>query len=242
MPRRAAKPRPEAAVPGLALGRELDLFARGFRAVVGIDEVGRGPLAGPVTAAAVILDPDDVPDGLADSKALPAEARHEAGRAIMLRARAVGIGFATPSEIDAINIRQATFLAMRRALRSLAVPPDYLLVDGRDLPGLPAFPGEAIVKGDATCASIAAASIVAKVARDSLMVRHHGHDPRYGFHNHKGYATAEHRDALRRHGPSPFHRRSFAPCGLNQGGSDDVDAAAPEDGMVARSGPAFTLP
>ena len=216
--RPAAKPRREATSQGLALVRELELFRLGFRAVVGVDEVGRGPLAGPVTAAAVILDPDDVPEGLADSKALPAEARHEACSAILLRAQAVGIGFATPDEIDALNIRQATFLAMRRALASLAVVPDYVLVDGHDLPSLPVptLPREAIVKGDATCASIAAASIVAKVARDRLMVRHHGHDPRYGFHNHKGYATAEHRDALKRHGPSPFHRRSFAPCGSGQ--------------------------
>ncbi|MDX7951061.1 ribonuclease HII [Lichenihabitans sp. Uapishka_5] len=212
--------RPPVVQAGLRLGRELVLSGLGFRAIVGIDEVGRGPLAGPVTAAAVILDADDLPDGLADSKVLPAEARHEAYRAVSMRARAVGIGFATPAEIDAINIRQATFLAMRRALAALPVAPDYLLVDGRDLPqggAAPGLPGEAIIKGDATCASIAAASIVAKVARDRLMVRHHGHDPRYGFHNHKGYATAEHRDALKRHGPSPFHRRSFAPCGPGQG-------------------------
>jgi ribonuclease HII len=212
----AAKPR-DAALPSLVLARERELFGQGFRFVVGVDEVGRGPLAGPVTAAAVILDPDDVPDGIADSKALPAEARDEVCRAILLRARAVGIGFATAVEIDAVNIRQATFLAMRRALAALPLLPDYLLVDGRDVPpardGARPLPAEAIVKGDATCASIAAASIVAKVARDRLMVRQHGHDPRYGFDRHKGYATAEHRDALLRHGPSRFHRRSFAPCG-----------------------------
>lgn len=199
----------------LRLGRELELIARGFRHIVGVDEVGRGPLAGPVTAAAVILDPDDVPDGIADSKALDPAARDEVCRGVMLRACAVGIGFATAAEIDAINIRQATFLAMRRALAALPLAPDYLLVDGRDLPLSDdhPMPREAIIKGDATCASIAAASVVAKVARDRLMVRQHGRDPRYGFHRHKGYATAEHRDALLRHGPSPFHRRSFAPCG-----------------------------
>ncbi|MCW6510199.1 ribonuclease HII [Lichenifustis flavocetrariae] len=207
-PRQPAKAR-----EGLALARELDLYARGFAHVVGVDEVGRGPLAGPVTAAAVILDPQDVPPGLMDSKVLPAGARDDAARAIMLRALAVGIGFATPKEIDGLNIRQATFLAMRRALAALALRPDYALVDGRDLPGLAALPGEAVIKGDATCVSIAAASIVAKVARDRLMIRQHGHDPRYGFHRHKGYATAEHRDALLKHGPSRFHRRSFAPCG-----------------------------
>ena len=237
MPRAARLPRVAAPRAGLLLGRELDLIACGFQAVVGIDEVGRGPLAGPVTAAAVILDPDHLPEGLADSKALLPEARDETCRHIMVRASAVGIGFATPDEIDRLNIRQATFLAMRRALASLALAPDYVLVDGRDLPDLPSrsgqggLPTEAIIKGDATCASIAAASIVAKVARDRLMVRHHGHDPRYGFHNHKGYATAEHRDALKRHGPSPFHRRSFAPCGMAQGDADqtsfDIDETGP---------------
>lgn len=198
---------------GLALGRELELFALGFARIAGVDEVGRGPLAGPVTAAAVILDPDDIPDGIADSKALPAEKRDEACRAVMTRAHAIGIGFATPGEIDGINIRQATFLAMRRALAALALTPDYALIDGRDLPGLAHLSGEAIIKGDATCVSIAAASIVAKVARDRLMIRQHHRDPRYGFHRHKGYATEEHRHALIKHGPSPFHRRSFAPCG-----------------------------
>jgi ribonuclease HII len=128
----------------------------------------------------------------------------------MTRALAVGIGFATPSEIDGINVRQATFLAMRRALAALALPADYVLVDGRDMPG--SLSGEAIIKGDATCVSVAAASIIAKVARDRLMVRQHGRDPRYGFHRHKGYATEEHRAALAKHGPSSFHRRSFAPC------------------------------
>lgn len=226
MARPAPRPRRPAVPTGLQLGRERDLHALGFRAVAGVDEVGRGPLAGPVTAAAVILDPAAVPGGLADSKALTAEVRREAFHVIMQRAHAVGIGFATPREIDALNIRQATFLAMRRALASLAMAPDYLLVDGRDLPGGHLLPGEAIIKGDATCATIAAASIVAKVARDRLMVRHHGHDPRYGFHNHKGYATAEHRLALRQHGPSPFHRRSFAPCGGTAGEGTDADPPA----------------
>jgi ribonuclease HII len=214
----------EAAQAGLVLDRELELFGQGFRLVAGVDEVGRGPLAGPVTAAAVVLDPDDVPDGITDSKAVPAELRDILCQAIMLRARAVGIGFATPEEIDAINIRQATFLAMRRSLAALPLRPDYMLVDGRDMPGTAGLPGEAMIKGDALCVSIAAASIVAKVARDRLMIRQHGRDPRYGFHRHKGYATAEHRFALAQHGPSRFHRRSFAPC---VEGGDEVGAFTP---------------
>ena len=196
---------------GLSLVREAILLSAGYRHIAGIDEVGRGPLAGPVTAAAVILDTDDLPAGIADSKALTAADRELLSREIVHRSIAVGIGFATVGEIDRINIRQATFLAMRRAVAALAVQTDFVLVDGRDLPSLPVG-GEAIIKGDATCISIAAASIVAKVARDRLMVRHGGWDPRYGFHRHKGYATAEHRSALDKHGPSALHRRSFAPC------------------------------
>ena len=180
--------------------------------MVGVDEVGRGPLAGPVTAAAVVLDPRRPVSGLNDSKTLAPEVRADIYRAIVLDAAAVGVGFATVEEIDAINIRQATFLAMRRALAALPVAPDYLVVDGRDLPCGWTGPAVAMIKGDATCASIAAASIVAKVMRDRMMLRQHGHDPRYGFDRHKGYATAEHRDALQRFGPSTFHRRSFAPC------------------------------
>ncbi len=180
--------------------------------MVGVDEVGRGPLAGPVTAAAVILDPRNVPAGLQDSKALAAEFRERAFEIIMVRAVAVGVGFATVAEIDGINIRQATFLAMRRALAALPVLPDYLVVDGNDMPSGWTGAGHSIIKGDATCASIAAASIVAKVIRDRMMLRQHRHDPRYGFDRHKGYATADHREALLRFGPSAFHRRSFAPC------------------------------
>lgn len=199
-------------MPGLRFRFERALSKKGFGRVVGVDEVGRGPLAGPVTAAAVILDGRRVPGGLADSKVLPAETREAVFHVIMRDALAVGVGFATVTEIDGINIRQATFLAMRRALAALPLVPDYLVVDGRDLPVGWTGPGEAIVKGDGTCASIAAASIVAKVIRDRMMLRQHRCDPRYGFDRHKGYATADHRDALVRHGPSAFHRRSFAPC------------------------------
>jgi ribonuclease HII len=199
------------------------LGRRGFEWIVGVDEVGRGPLAGPVTAAAVILDPRNVPAGLNDSKALAPELREAAFGAIMVRATAVGVGFATVEEIDGINIRQATFLAMRRALAALPVRPDYLVVDGKDLPAGWTGAGEAIIKGDASCASIAAASIVAKVIRDRMMTRQHRHDPRYGFDRHKGYATLDHREALQRFGPSPFHRRTFAPCAGGAGDAGDPD-------------------
>lgn len=219
--RNTAKKPAERRAAGLKLLIEGRLRRRGFQIIAGVDEVGRGPLAGPVTAAAVVLDRRDVPEGLADSKVLTADIRSVIYREIVTRAVAVGVGFATPIEIDDINIRQATFLAMRRALIALSVQPDYCVVDGVDLPGSWIGPGEALIKGDASCASIAAASIVAKVVRDRLMIRQHRNDPRYGFDQHKGYATAEHRHALVKHGPSPFHRRTFAPCAIAS--REDVD-------------------
>ena len=177
--------------------------------MAGIDEAGRGPLAGPVSAAAVILDPAAVPPGIDDSKALTAAKREALFDAILGSALAVGIGLAPAAEIDAVNIRQATFAAMRRAVRSLAIAPDHLLVDGRDLPpGLPC-PARALVGGDALSLSIAAASIVAKVTRDRLMGRLDPVHPVYGFRVHKGYPTAAHREAILRHGPTPYHRLSF---------------------------------
>lgn len=203
---------------------ERALRRKGYEWVVGVDEVGRGPLAGPVTAAAVILDPRSAPSGLDDSKALAPDVRERIYDTIMRRATAVSVGFATVQEIDGINILQATFLAMRRALAALPIRPDYLVVDGRDLPAGWTGAGEAIIKGDASCASIAAASIVAKVIRDRMMLRQHRHDPRYGFDRHKGYATADHRAALQRHGPSAFHRRSFAPCASGPFAAEDEAA------------------
>lgn len=191
-----------------------DLWERGLRAggfplIAGVDEAGRGPLAGPVSAAAVILDPADVPDGIDDSKALSADERDSLCAAILARALAVGVGLASADEIDAVNIRQATFAAMRRAVRALPLAPHHLLVDGRDIPpGLPC-PARALVKGDSLSLSIAAASIVAKVTRDRLMVRLHASHPAYGFETHKGYPTAAHRAAIAAHGPTPYHRRSF---------------------------------
>ena len=200
----------------LGLARELALRAAGRRCIAGLDEVGRGPLAGPVVAAAVVLDPDRVPDGLADSKALPA-ARREALFAEIVASAQVGIATVSHEGIDAINIRQASLRAMSRALAALPCTPDMALVDGNDPPPLPCA-AEAVIRGDATVASIAAASIVAKVVRDRLMRRLHGHFPAYGFKTNAGYSTAAHLDALSRHGPCPFHRRSFAP--VRQGALD----------------------
>ncbi len=188
---------------------ERDLRARGVARVAGIDEAGRGPLAGPVSAAAVILDLDDVPEGIDDSKALTPARREELFGLILGRAVAVGIGLASAAEIDALNIRQATFAAMRRAALALPLAPHHLLIDGRDVPpGLPC-PARALVKGDALSLSIAAASIVAKVTRDRLMARLGALHPGYGFEAHKGYPTAAHRSAILRHGPTAFHRLSF---------------------------------
>ena len=191
--------------------RERALMRKGHSRVAGVDEAGRGPLAGPVAAAAVILDPARVPKGLDDSKKLEPAARDDLYEAIVATALAVGVAFASAGEIDAINIRQATFLAMRRALAALAEVPAYVLIDGNDLPPCLICEGETLVKGDATSASIAAASIVAKVTRDRLMRRLCERHPVYGFSRHVGYGTREHLAALTTHGPCPAHRMTFAP-------------------------------
>lgn len=181
---------------------------QGFSAVCGIDEAGRGPLAGPVCAAAVILPPDcDIP-GLNDSKKLSEKKREALFPVIQEKALAFGIGWATAEEIDRVNILQATFLAMVRAVEALPAPADYALVDGNRMPPLP-IPGETIVKGDATSASIAAASILAKVSRDRLLRRLDEEHPEYGFAKHKGYGTKAHYEAIRKYGLLPEHRRSF---------------------------------
>ena len=190
---------------------ERALIRRGDGLVAGIDEVGRGPLAGPVAAAAVILDPANVPKGLDDSKALTPERRDALYDLIMERALGVGIAFASVAEIDRVNIRQATHMAMRRALSGLSIRPGYVLVDGNDMPSSLGCVGETLVKGDAISASIAAASIVAKVTRDRLMRRLCAIHPAYGFSRHVGYGTREHLAALRLHGPCAFHRSTFAP-------------------------------
>ncbi len=178
--------------------------------VAGVDEAGRGPLAGPVVAAAVILDRKRIPKGLNDSKQLSAEAREELFVLIMERAVAVGVGEASVDEIDLINIRQATHLAMARAVRAMALAPMFALVDGNDAPALPCR-CDTIVDGDAKSVSIAAASIIAKVTRDRMMRALHDEHPFYGWFKNKGYGTAEHLEALGRIGPCLHHRRSFAP-------------------------------
>ena len=188
--------------------QEEEFWARGRR-VAGLDEAGRGPLAGPVVAAAVILDPARPVEGLRDSKLLTARRRRELARLIRERALAWAVGRAGPSRIDADNILEATWHAMRRAVSRLTLAPAAVLVDGRlRVPGV-GWPQRAIVKGDRRCASIAAASILAKVARDSAMIRADRRYPGYGFRLHKGYATTAHLEALGRLGPSPIHRRSF---------------------------------
>src|SRR5215472_850453 len=178
--------------------------------IAGVDEAGRGPLAGPVVAAAVILDRKRMPKGLNDSKQLTAEAREELFPQIMARAVAVGVGEACVDEIDLINIRQATHLAMARAVRALSVAAAFALVDGNDAPALPC-PCDTLVDGDARSVSIAAASIIAKVTRDRMMAALHDEHPFYGWITNKGYGTEEHLLALNRHGPTRHHRRSFAP-------------------------------
>jgi ribonuclease HII len=185
------------------------------RLSAGGDEAGRGPLAGPVVAAAVILDPSQSIDGLADSKALSPARREALARTIRATSLSWALGWADASEIDALNILQATLLAMRRALVALHLPPSHVVVDGDRCPDLRGLgfecTGESVVKGDATVACISAASIIAKVARDEFMREIDGHYPGYGFAVHKGYPTAAHIEALRRLGPSAVHRRSFGP-------------------------------
>jgi ribonuclease HII len=189
---------------------ENSLRRYGFVCVAGVDEVGRGCLAGPVMAGAVVLDPGRHIPGLADSKALTAQGRDRLYDAIVSRAASWAVAEATPEEIDAINIHQATLKAMQRAVLALAPLPDAVLVDAFRIPALP-MAQRGVVKGDRQCAAIAAASIVAKVTRDRLMDHLHSTDPRYGFDRHKGYATADHLAAVARHGYSLAHRRSFRP-------------------------------
>ena len=178
--------------------------------VAGIDEVGRGPWAGPVVAAAVILDPKKLPREIDDSKKLDHEEREKFFKEIHACAFAIGVGQASVAEIDIFNIRKASHLAMVRAFQALNMVPAFALVDGNDPPPL-SCPARAIVEGDARSLSIAAASIVAKVTRDRMMVEMCGAHPVYGFSRHKGYGTPEHAFALLTHGPCSEHRESFAP-------------------------------
>ncbi len=206
-PRRAAR---MAAAPDPAF--ELSLLTRSGGLLCGVDEAGRGPWAGPVVAAAVMLDPAFVPPGLADSKLLSERAREALFEALVASAR-IGIAFASVARIDRTDIRQATLWAMSSAVAALpgGPAPRLIAVDGRDVPpGLPC-PGEAVVDGDAKSLSIAAASIVAKVTRDRMMTALAETTPGYDFERHKGYGTAAHQAALAAHGVTPHHRRTFAP-------------------------------
>ena len=193
------------------LARESALWAKGCRYVAGLDEVGRGPLAGPVVAAAVVLPQNaTIIAGLRDSKQMTARQRDRVAGVIRDTALAWGVGAASPREIDRLNILGATALAMRRALSLLSQAPDHVLVDGKPFPEL-RCEHEAIIKGDATCLSIAAASVLAKQARDRLMVLLASRFPAFGWEQNMGYGTAEHLAAIEANGPTPHHRRSFGP-------------------------------
>lgn len=197
--------------PDLRLERRA--VRRGARIVAGVDEVGRGPLAGPVVVAAVILNNRRIPEGLNDSKVLTADAR-EAIYEKLMRSATVSIAIAPPSVIARLNILQASLWAMREALLGLTVKPDHALIDGNILPKeLPCF-GETVVGGDGRSVSIAAASVIAKVTRDRMCRIMHGEEPQFGFDGHKGYSTPEHLEALTLHGPGRHHRMDFAPCAI----------------------------
>jgi ribonuclease HII len=192
---------------------ENSLRRMGFNYVAGVDEVGRGCLAGPVVAAAVVLDPGRYIPRVCDSKTVTALEREKLYASITRAAIAWGVAACDPLEIDHINIHQASLRAMQRAVLSLVPLPDIVLVDAFRIPGLP-MAQRPVVHGDASCTAIAAASIVAKVTRDRAMVELHASDPRYGFDRHKGYATRDHLDAVGRFGYSAAHRRSFRPASL----------------------------
>ena len=187
---------------------EEEVRSRGFRVVAGLDEAGRGPLAGPVVAAAVVLRPDGPLRGIDDSKKLSAARREEIFGLLSAKAGALGVGIVEAREIDRLNILKASLKAMELAVENLAVMPDFLLIDGIHSLNLP-LAQRAIPKGDRRCFSIAAASIVAKVTRDRLMMAYHEKYPEYNFARHKGYGTKEHLEAIRRYGCCPIHRQSF---------------------------------
>ena len=197
-------------MPKLAKAQQTSLVWDVSGLIAGVDEAGRGPLAGPVLAAAVILDDRQPIQGLADSKKLSAKRREALFDEIRAKALCCSIAQSSVEEIDTLNILQATLLAMRRAVMGLRLPPKLVLVDGNRLPVLE-IRAEAIVKGDATVPSISAASILAKVSRDRWCANYHQLFPQYGFDQHKGYGTADHLAALRQHGPCPEHRRTFRP-------------------------------
>lgn len=204
--KKRGKPAGRAALPTSCF--EEELRGLGFERVAGVDEAGRGALAGPVVAAAVVLPADCAIAGVRDSKLVPEPEREQLYDAVVGSALAWAVGIVDNEVIDRVNILQATLRAMLSAIESLASRPDYVLVDGRDTVRS-LVPCRAIVDGDALCLSIAAASLIAKVTRDRIMREHHERLPAYGFARHKGYGTAEHRRAVLEHGPTAIHRRTF---------------------------------
>ena len=187
---------------------EKQLLKKGYKNICGVDEAGRGPLAGPVCAAAVILKPDDIIEGVNDSKKLSEKKREALFDIIKQRAVSYSIAWATVEEIEEMNILNATMLVMKRAVEGLDIPADYAIIDGNKTPELD-IPANSIVKGDAKSMSIAAASILAKVSRDRLLLEYAKEYPEYKFEKHKGYGTKVHREALLKYGPCPIHRMSF---------------------------------
>lgn len=190
------------------LSYEEEAMQKGFRQICGVDEAGRGPLAGPVCAAAVILPPGKLIEGVNDSKKLTEKKREALFEVIKQKATSYSIAFASVEEIEEMNILNATMLAMKRAVEGLSVPPDYVMIDGNRTPDL-SVPCAAIVKGDAKSLAIACASVLAKVSRDRLLYEYAREYPQYHFDRHKGYGTKAHVEALREFGPCPYHRRSF---------------------------------
>lgn len=187
---------------------EKEALAKGYKSVCGVDEAGRGPLAGPVCAAAVILPEGVIIDGVNDSKKLSEKKRESLFDVIREQALSYSIAYATVDEIEEINILNATMLAMRRAIDGLDIKADYAMIDGNKIPPID-IDAECIVKGDAKSMSIACASILAKVSRDRLLYKYAEEYPMYGFDKHKGYGTAAHREAILKYGPCPYHRKSF---------------------------------
>lgn len=194
---------------------ENELLQQGYKNICGVDEAGRGPLAGPVCAAAVILKPDDIIEGVNDSKKLSEKKREMLYDVIKERAVSYSIAFSTVEEIEELNILNATMLAMKRAVEGLEVPADYAIIDGNKTPALQ-IPCNYVIKGDANSMSIAAASILAKVTRDRLLLEYAKEYPQYQFEKHKGYGTKAHREALLEYGPCPVHRLSFLKKILNK--------------------------
>lgn len=200
----------QASPEGDTFAIERFLLSQGYATVAGTDEAGRGPLAGPVVAACVILPPHCEYQQFQDSKKLSAKVREELAHHLVVLEAQIGVGIVSAAEIDRLNILQASLLAMKKAVEGLPASPDFLLVDGKFTVPM-SLPQQALVKGDSRSASISAASIVAKVTRDAIMEQYHLEYPRYNFARHKGYPTAEHRRVIREIGPCPIHRKSFGP-------------------------------